>query len=98
MLQLPVVIPPAVGGIALLLAFGRRGLLGGLLERLGFAPSFSTLAVVMAQTFVAAPFYLQAATLAFARLDPKLLAVARSLGASPPRLFWSVALPWPAQR
>ncbi len=93
MLQLPVVIPPAVGGIALLLAFGRRGLLGGLLERLGFAPSFSTLAVVMAQTFVAAPFYLQAATLAFTRLDPKLLAVARSLGASPPKLFWSVALP-----
>jgi molybdate transport system permease protein len=93
LLQLPVVIPPAVGGIALLLAFGRQGLFGGWLERMGFSPSFSTVAVVMAQVFVAAPFYLQAAVLAFGRLDPALLAVARTLGASPPRLFFQVALP-----
>lgn len=93
LLQLPVVIPPAVGGIALLLAFGRRGLFGPWLDRMGFAPTFNTLAVVMAQVFVSAPFYLHAATLAFARLDQDLLAVARSLGASPPRLFFRVALP-----
>lgn len=93
LLQLPVVIPPAVGGIALLLAFGRRGLFGAWLDRIGFAPTFSTIAVVMAQIFVSAPFYLHAATLAFARLDPSLLAVGRSLGASPPRLFFRVALP-----
>jgi molybdate transport system permease protein len=93
LLQLPVVIPPAVGGIALLLAFGRRGLFGGWLERMGFSPSFSTVAVVMAQVFVSAPFYLQAAVLAFGRLDRGLLAVARTLGASPPRLFFQVALP-----
>ncbi len=93
LLQLPVVIPPAVGGIALLLAFGRRGLFGGWLERMGFSPSFSTVAVVMAQVFVSAPFYLQAAVLAFGRLDGGLLAVARTLGASPPRLFFQVALP-----
>jgi molybdate transport system permease protein len=93
LLQLPVVIPPAVGGIALLLAFGRRGLFGGWLERMGFSPSFSTVAVVMAQVFVSAPFYLQAAVLAFGRLDQNLLAVARTLGASPPRLFFQVALP-----
>ena len=93
LLQLPVVIPPAVGGIALLLAFGRRGLFGGWLERMGFSPSFSTVAVVMAQIFVSAPFYLQAAVLAFGRLDPNLLAVGRSLGASPPRLFFRLVLP-----
>jgi molybdate transport system permease protein len=93
LLQLPVVIPPAVGGIALLLAFGRRGLFGGTLERLGWTPAFSVVAVIMAQVFVSAPFYLQAAVQAFGRLDPNLLAVARSLGASPPRLFFRVALP-----
>lgn len=93
LLQLPVVIPPAVGGIALLLAFGRRGLFGGWLERMGFSPSFTMTAVVMAQIFVSAPFYLHAAVLAFGRLNQDLLAVARSLGASPPRLFFRVALP-----
>jgi molybdate transport system permease protein len=93
LLQLPVVIPPAVGGIALLLAFGRRGIFGPWLERVGFAPTFNTIAVVMAQVFVSAPFYLHAATLAFARLNQDLLAVGRSLGASPPRLFFRVALP-----
>ena len=93
LLQLPVVIPPAVGGIALLLAFGRRGLFGGVLERLGWSPAFSSVAVVMAQVFVSAPFYMQAAVQAFGRLDRNLLAVGRSLGASPPRLFFRVALP-----
>ena len=93
LLQLPVVIPPAVGGIALLLAFGRRGLFGGWLERMGFSPSFSTVAVVMAQIFVSAPFYLHAAVLAFGRLNQDLLAAGRSLGASPPRLFFRVVLP-----
>jgi molybdate transport system permease protein len=93
LLQLPVVIPPAVGGIALLLAFGRRGLFGGWLERMGFSPSFSTVAVVLAQVFVSAPFYLQAAVLAFSRLDESLIAVARTLGASPPRVFFRIALP-----
>lgn len=93
LLQLPVVIPPAVGGIALLLAFGRRGIFGPWLDRMGFAPTFNTIAVVMAQVFVSAPFYLHAATLAFSRLNQDLLAVGRSLGASPPRLFFRVALP-----
>jgi molybdate transport system permease protein len=93
LVQLPVVMPPAVAGIALLLAFGRRGLFGGWLERAGLSPSFSTMAVVMAQVFVSAPFYLQAAVVAFRRLDPSLLAVARTLGASPPRRFFQVALP-----
>jgi molybdate transport system permease protein len=93
LLQLPVVIPPAVGGIALLLAFGRRGLFGGWLERMGFSPAFSTAAVVIAQVFVSAPFYLQASVLAFSRMDQTLLAVGRTLGASPPRLFFGLVLP-----
>ena len=87
--QLPVVIPPAVAGLALLLAFGRRGLLGGL----GLQLAFTTSAVVLAEVFVAAPFYLQAATAAFRRVDEELLIVARTLGAGPLRTFLRVALP-----
>ena len=92
-IQLPVVIPPAVGGLALLLAFGRRGLLGGTLARFGIAIPFSTLAVVLAEVFVSAPFFVLAATAAFRRLDESLWIVARSLGASPLRAFVRVALP-----
>jgi molybdate transport system permease protein len=90
---LPVVIPPAVAGIALLLAFGRRGLFGPLLERVGWTISFSTSAVVLAQVFVSAPFYVQAGTAAFRGLDANLFVVARSLGASPARAFFRVAIP-----
>jgi molybdate transport system permease protein len=96
--QLPVVLPPAVAGVALLLAFGRRGLLGPGLAVFGVGLPFSSAAVVLAQSFVAAPFYVQAAVAAFRRLDPDLVLVARSLGASWPRVFFTVALPlsWPA--
>ena len=90
---LPVVIPPAVAGIALLLTFGRRGLLGSWLAALGWSVSFSTTAVVLAQIFVSAPFFLQGATAAFRSLDRSLLVVARTLGASPARIFFRVALP-----
>jgi molybdate transport system permease protein len=98
LVELPVVLPPAVAGVALLLAFGRRGLLGPGLSAAGIGLPFTRAAVVMAQTFVAAPFYLQAAIAAFRRLDPDLLLVARTLGASPPRLLLSVAIPvsWPS--
>jgi molybdate transport system permease protein len=93
MVALPVVIPPAVAGLALLLAFGRRGLLGPALERLGLTVSFSTTAVVLAQVFVAAPFYVQGATAAFRALDRQQLVVARTLGAGPFRIFWRLMLP-----
>jgi molybdate transport system permease protein len=93
LVALPVVIPPAVAGIALLLTFGRRGLFGPALAAAGWSVSFSTAAVVLAQIFVSAPFYLQAATAAFRGLDRPLLFVARSLGASPGRIFFHVALP-----
>jgi len=93
--QLPIVIPPAVAGVALLLAFGRRGLLAAWLGLGGGVRSvaFTTAAVVMAETFVSAPFLIQAALSAFRRVDPDLVVVARALGATPFRLFARVALP-----
>jgi len=93
LVELPVVLPPAVAGVALLLAFGRRGLLGPALAAGGIGLPFSRAAVVVAQSFVAAPFYLQAAVAAFRRLDPDLGLVARTLGASPARVFFTVAVP-----
>jgi molybdate transport system permease protein len=97
-IELPVVLPPAVAGVALLLAFGRRGLLGPELALFGIGLPFSRAAVVLAQSFVAAPFYVQAAIAAFRRLDPDLVLVARTLRASWPRVFFTVAIPlsWPA--
>jgi molybdate transport system permease protein len=92
-IALPVVIPPAVAGIALLLTFGRNGLLGPALAALGWSVSFSASAVVLAQVFVSAPFYVQGAAAAFRAVDPALLVVARTLGARPARVFFRVALP-----
>ena len=89
LVQLPVVIPPAVAGLALLFAFGRRGLLGGL----GVHVAFTTWAVIFAEVFVSAPFYVQAASAAFRRIDESLLLVARTLGASESGAFFRVALP-----
>jgi len=91
--QLPAVIPPAVAGVGLLLAFGRRGLLGAWLDRHGIALAFTTPAVVMAEAFVSAPFFVQSAIAAFRRVDENLLVVARTLGASPFRTFLRVGLP-----
>jgi len=96
-MQLPIVIPPAVAGVALLLAFGRRGLLAGWLYPEGWSVTFTTMAVVMAEVFVSAPFFLQAATSAFRRIDPTLLIVARTFGASPWRVFARVAVPLAAR-
>jgi molybdate transport system permease protein len=95
--QLPIVIPPAVAGVALLFAFGRHGLLAGVLYARGNSVAFTTTAVVLAELFVSAPFFVQAALSAFRRIDARLLLVARSFGASPLRVFWRVALPlaWP---
>ncbi|WP_437929267.1 ABC transporter permease [Sorangium sp. So ce291] len=91
--QLPIVIPPAVAGVAMLLAFGRRGLLAGWLYPEGWSVTFTTTAVVMAEVFVSAPFFVQAAASAFRRIDPRLLVVARTFGATPLRVFFRVALP-----
>ena len=93
LVRLPVVLPPAVAGVALLLAFGRAGLIGEHLAVIGWSIPFTTAAVVMAEVFVSAPFYLQSATAAFRNIDPSLLVVSRSLGASPARTFFRIALP-----
>jgi molybdate transport system permease protein len=91
--QLPIVIPPAVAGVAMLLAFGRRGLFAGVLYPHGFSLPFTTAAVVMAEVFVSAPFFVQTATSAFRRIDPNLIVVARTFGASPLRVWLRIALP-----
>lgn len=87
--ELPIVIPPAVMGVALLLAFGRSGLLSPWIGTLAFTPW----AVPIAQVVVAAPFFVQSATAGFRRIDDDLLLVARTLGASPRRAFLRVAVP-----
>ncbi len=93
LVELPLVLPPAVAGIGLLAAFGRFGLLGDELDALGIEVGFTQLAVVLAVTFVASPFYLRAAIAAFEAVDADLLAAARTLGAGPGRAFFRVALP-----
>jgi molybdate transport system permease protein len=93
LVELPLVLPPAVAGIGLLAAFGRVGLLGDELGALGIEVGFTQLAVVLAVTFVASPFYLRAAIAAFEAVDADLVAAARTLGASPARSFLRVALP-----
>ena len=92
-LELPLVLPPAVAGLALLAAFGRRGLLGDELSALGLSIPFTQLAVVLAVIFVSSPFYLRWAVSAFSEVDPQLLDASRTLGAGPGRTFRRVALP-----
>jgi molybdate transport system permease protein len=92
-LELPLVLPPAVAGIALLAAFGAGGLLGPELASAGIVLPFSEWAVVLAVTFVASPFYLRQAIAAFESVDTALTDAARTLGASPLRTFARVALP-----
>ena len=91
--ELPLVLPPAVAGIALLAAFGSGGLFGPDLARAGIVLPFSEWAVVLAVTFVASPFYLRQAIAAFESVDPTLTDAARTLGASALRTFVRIALP-----
>jgi molybdate transport system permease protein len=93
LIELPVVLPPAVIGLGLLLALGRRSPLGAGLEALGHPVAFTEAAVVIAQTVAAAPFYLRAAIGAFRAVDEDLWLVARSLGATPLRALLGIAVP-----
>lgn len=93
LMDLPVVLPPAVAGLALLMAFGRRGMFGGALETIGLTLPFTTAAVVVAQTFVAAPFYVRAARLGFLAVDVQLEEAAYTEGASQWQLFRFVMIP-----
>jgi molybdate transport system permease protein len=89
----PMVLPPVVGGVALLLAFGPRGVLGGPLDRLGVTLPFSTAGTVVAAAYVAMPFLVLAVEGALETADRAAEEVAETLGASPWRVFWSITLP-----
>jgi molybdate transport system permease protein len=93
LVELPLVLPPAVAGIGLLAAFGAQGLFGDDLKNAGLFLPFSELAVILAVTFVASPFYIRQAITAFESVDPTLTAAARTLGAGPTRTFWRISLP-----
>src|SRR4051812_20094131 len=93
LIDMPMVLPPSVAGIALLVAFGRRGLLGQYLTIAGIELAFTTNAVVLAQLFVAAPFYIKAATTGFAGIDHELEQAAALDGASPFQVFCYVTAP-----
>ncbi len=93
LVELPLVLPPAVAGIGLLAAFGVGGLVGPQLQDAGIVLPFSEWAVVLAITFVASPFYVRQAIAAFESVDPTLLGTARTLGARPARTFARIALP-----
>ena len=93
LIDLPMVLPPTVAGVALLTAFGRTGLAGGALAVLGISLPFTTLGVVVAQAFVAAPFFVGAARAGFAEVDRKYLDAAMTLRAAPATAFMRVLVP-----
>lgn len=91
--DLPIVLPPAVAGLALLLVFGRRGLLSAPFGLLGISVPFTTVAVILAQTFVSAPFFIRSARTGLAGVDRDLEDAARVDGASERQLFMDVTIP-----
>ena len=93
LLELPLVVPPAVAGIALFMAWGRMGLVGRYLRPYGIEIPFTWVAVVMAQAFVAMPFYVRQAIVAFGSVDRQVIGASRTLGAGPLRTFFRVELP-----
>ncbi|MBX3029555.1 MAG: ABC transporter permease [Chloroflexi bacterium] len=93
LIDLPIVLPPTVAGLALLLAFGRRGVLGGQLEAMGIVIPFTLVAVVLAQTFVAMPLYIRSLRAGFQSIDPTIEEAAQVDGASRLRLLLLVTLP-----
>jgi molybdate transport system permease protein len=93
LIDLPMVLPPAVAGIALLLTFGRRGLVGQYFDDLGIHIAFTQVAVVMAQIFVAAPFFVKSAMTGFSGIDPEMEQAAALDGANAWQVFRLISLP-----
>ena len=93
LIDLPILIPPSVAGIALLLAFGRHGLVGGFLTAFGIEIPFTQTAVVLAQLFVAAPLYIQSAHAGLSSIDRELERAAEIDGASPWNRFRLITVP-----
>ena len=91
--DLPIVLPPAVAGIALLMAFGRRGVVGQYLDGSGIPVAFPTVAVILAQVFVASPFYIRQARASFEAIDRLYEDAARTLGASPTTVALRITIP-----
>lgn len=92
-IDLPIVLPPSVAGLTLLIAFGRNGLFGPLLGLFGINLPFTTAAVIIAQTFVASPFYVRSARVGFAQIDKQLEEAAHVEGANQWQLFYEVMVP-----
>jgi molybdate transport system permease protein len=92
-IDLPIVLPPSVAGLVLLIAFGRRGMFGSALSALGISLPFTTAAVILAQTFVAAPLYIRSARIGFAAIDRQLEEAAHVEGANQWQLFAEVMFP-----
>lgn len=93
LIDLPVVLPPSVAGLALLIAFGRYGLFGSLLTPLGISLPFTTAAVVIAQTFVSVPLFVRSARVGFAGIDPQIEEAALVEGANQWQMFRDVMIP-----
>lgn len=93
LVDLPMVLPPTVAGFALLMAFGRAGLAGGALSALGITLPFTIAAVVVAQVFMAIPFFVGPARAGIAAVDPRLIDAAATLRASEIFTFFRVTLP-----
>jgi molybdate transport system permease protein len=93
LIELPIVLPPTVAGLALLLAFGRSGLAGGALRLVGISLPFTTLAVIVAQVFVGTPFFVSTAVVGFRAVEPRFLDAAATLGATPGYAIRRVLLP-----
>jgi molybdate transport system permease protein len=93
LIDLPMTLPPVLAGLALLLTFGRMGLLGKYLEAAGVRVGFSTTAVILAQTFMAAPFFIRAARAGFESVPIALEEAAMTLGQNRWRVFWTVSAP-----
>ncbi len=98
LIDLPMVLPPAVAGVALLMTFGRRGIVGEHLSGLGLELAFTQAAVVLAQMFVAAPFFVKSGIAGFTRVEREAEEAAQIDGADGWTVFWRITLPltWPA--
>ena len=93
LIDLPTVLPPSVAGIALLMAFGRRGIFGSILQSAGITIPFTAIAVIMAQMFIASPLYIKAATIGFSSVDNELKQAASLDGANKWQIFRNITLP-----
>jgi molybdate transport system permease protein len=93
LVDMPTVLPPAVAGVALLMAFGRRGVFGGIFEATGIQIAFTTAAVIFAQVFVSAPYFIRAANLGFSAIDPETRQAAALDGANDWQVFSMIIVP-----